>query len=152
MYLLDTNHCSRLLQGHPVIIQKLKELGDAPLATCVIVRGELIFMAYKSERKRENFHHVHQFLSDIRIYPIDNETADIYGKLKASILDHFGPKEKALRRKTDVIKLGFSDNDLWIAAIAKRYGLIVVSADHDFQRLKGIAELSVESWWTPECD
>ena len=51
-----------------------------------------------------------------------------------------------------MIKLGFSDNDLWIAAIAKRYGLIVVSADHDFQRLKGIAELSVESWWTPECD
>ena len=59
------------------MIAKLNALGDAPLATCVIVRGELIFMAHKSERKRENLHHVHQFLSDIRIYPIDNETADI---------------------------------------------------------------------------
>ena len=152
MHLLDTNHCSRLLQGHPVIIQKLKELGDAPLATCVILRGELIFMAHKSERNRENLHHVHQFLSDISIYPIDNETADIYGKLKALLLDHFGPKEKALRRKIELSRLGFSDNDLWIAAIAKRYDLIVVSADQDFQRLKDIAELTVETWWTPECD
>jgi len=134
------------------MITKLKELGETPIATCVIVRGELIFMAYKSERKDENLHHGYQFLSDISIYPIDDETADIYGKLKASILEHFGPKEKALRRKTELIKLGFGENDMWIAAIAKRYDLIVVSADQDFQRLKEVEELSVETWWTPECD
>lgn len=86
------------------------------------------------------------------MYPIDAETADIYGKLKASLLEHFGPKEKALRRKTELAKLGFGENDVWIAAIAKRYGLIVVSADQDFQRLKAVAELTVEIWWTPESD
>lgn len=152
MYLLDTNHCSRLLQGHPVMIGKLKELGETPIATCVIVRGELIFMAHKSGRKDENLHQVYQFLSDIAIYPIDDETADIYGKLKASILEHFGPKEKVLRRKIELSKLGFGENDLWIAAIAKRYGLTVVSADQDFQRIKEAEELLVEAWWTPECD
>ena len=134
------------------MITKLKALGEAPLATCVIVRGELIFMAHKSERKDENLHQVCQFLSDILIYPIDDETADLYGKLKASILQRFGPKEKALRRKTDLAKLGFGENDLWIAAIAKRYGVTVVSADQDFQRLKEVVELSVETWWTPEDD
>ena len=91
VYLLDTNHCIRLLQGHPALISKLRELGDAPISTCVIVRGELIFMARKSERKVENLHQVHQFLSDILIYPIDDETADIYGTLKAAILEKFDP-------------------------------------------------------------
>ena len=41
MYLLDTNHCSHLLQGHPAIINKL----------------------------------LHQFLSEILVGPIDDETA-----------------------------------------------------------------------------
>lgn len=152
MYLLDTNHCSRLLQGHPSIINKLKKLEETPIATCVIVRGELIFMAQKSERKAENLHQIHQFLDDILVYPIDDETADIYGTLKAAILERFGPKEKAQRRKTETTKLGFSENDLWIAAIAKRYGLTVVSADSDFERLKEVEELFVEQWWSPELD
>jgi tRNA(fMet)-specific endonuclease VapC len=152
MYLLDTNHCSRLFQGHPSIINKLKKLEEAPIATCVIVRGELIFMGQKSERKAENLHQIHQFLDDILVYPIDDETANIYGTLKAAILERFGPKEKAQRRKTKTTKLGFSENDLWIAAIAKRYGLTVVSADSDFERLKEVEELFVEQWWSPELD
>ena len=152
MYLLDTNHCSRLLQGHPAIVSKLQELGEVPIATCVIVRGELIFMAQKSEQKAENLHQVHQFLSDILVYPIDDETADIYGKLKAAILDRFGPREKAQRRKTETTKLGFSENDLWIAAVAKRYALTIVSADSDFERLKEVETLSIEQWWSPELD
>lgn len=134
------------------MLAKLKELGQTPIATCVIVRGELLFMAHKSVRKDENLHHIQQFLSDLRIYPIDDATADMYGKLKAAILEHFGPKEKALRRRTEVIKLGFGENDSWIAATAKRYGLIVVSADQDFQRLKEVENIAVETWWTPECD
>ena len=51
MYLLDTNHCSHLLNSHPKVVQKLEELGDTLVATCVIVRGELIFMAFRSEQK-----------------------------------------------------------------------------------------------------
>ncbi len=38
MCLLDTNHCSRLLQGYSAIVRKLRELGESPVATCIIVR------------------------------------------------------------------------------------------------------------------
>jgi tRNA(fMet)-specific endonuclease VapC len=49
MYLLDTNHCSRIIDGDQNVIQALNNLGDTIVATCAIVRGELIYMAHKSD-------------------------------------------------------------------------------------------------------
>ena len=71
---------------------------------------------------------------------------------KLAILDRFGPREKAKRRKTETTQLGFSENDLWIAAIARRYALTIVSADDDFERIKQVEDISVERWWSPELD
>ena len=152
MYLLDTNHCSRLLDGHPAILKKLADLGDAIVTTCAIVVGELMFMAYRSERKMENLRRVQAFLTGIDIHPVDEQAADIYGQLKASILDQRGPKEKAKRRGFKIDTLGITDNDLWIAAVAKCRGLTVVSADGDFERISRIDDLAVEKWWWPELD
>lgn len=152
MYLLDTNHCSRLLQGHTAITRRLEELGDTQVVTSAIVQGELAFMAHKSERKADNLQLVREFLEDIRVYPLDGTVADVYGEIKAAVLDRFGPKEKARRRKATVEKLGFTENDLWIAATAKRHGFTVVSADGDFERMREAVDLPLERWWTPEQD
>ena len=146
MYLLDTNHCSRLIQGHPVIIRRLAEIDDHPVATCVIVRGELRFMAYHSEQQASNLQLIEDFLADIYIFTIDNAVADTYGQLKADLLKHFGPKEKAKRRKARIEHFGIGDNDLWIAAIAKCYDLTVVSTDNDFERIKEATQLQLEKW------
>ena len=54
MYLLDTTHCSHLLNGDEGIARKLAELNDIPVKTCVIVKGELVCMAVRSQRKEEN--------------------------------------------------------------------------------------------------
>jgi tRNA(fMet)-specific endonuclease VapC len=150
MYLLDTNHCSHLLNSHPKVVQKLEEMGDTLVATCVIVRGELIFMAFRSEQKATNLERLANFFQEIKIYPIDEMAADIYGEIKSAVYDRFGPREKAKRKKTKLETLGFSENDLWIAAVAMRHGLTVVSADSDFQRLQEVAKLSSETWWSPE--
>ena len=55
----------------------MSELQDVPVSTCVIVRGELIFMAEKSTRQDENLQRVKQFLAEMNVYPIDDETATI---------------------------------------------------------------------------
>lgn len=145
-YLLDTNHCSFLLKGHPSLIRKMDDLGDAPAATCVIVQGELVFMAHKSDHPSANAQRVSQFLRGIEVLPLDRDTADRYGELKAAVIERFGPSEKARRKRTRLAELGFQENDLWIAAVAQRHGLTLVTADSDFARLSRLSDIAVENW------
>lgn len=146
MYLLDTNHCSRIIFGESNIIRRLQEHIGLGVATSVIVQGELFYMVQKSSQQQANFNFVRAFLQTIDLYPINGEVADVYGSLKGEIIKHFGPKEKAKRRKFTVQDLGFSDNDLWIASTALYYNLTVVSGDSDFQRIQQVQALALESW------
>ncbi|MBC6432800.1 type II toxin-antitoxin system VapC family toxin [Nostoc sp. HG1] len=148
MYLLDTNHCSLAILGNINILNRLLEVENSLISTCVIVQGELIDMAVRSQRQQSNLALIINFLRGIYIYNIEKETANIYGQLKADLFNQFAPKEKSKRRKTKITDLGFGENDLWIAAIAIQHNLTIVSADSDFQRIKEVKTLSVESWLT----
>jgi len=78
MYLLDTNHCSYILQGNPDVCNRFQELGQNLVAICPIVQAELIFMAQNSQRKLENMENVRNFIQDIESYPITSIAAEIY--------------------------------------------------------------------------
>jgi tRNA(fMet)-specific endonuclease VapC len=149
MYLLDTNHCSRIIQGELSVIVRLEQAGDAFVSTCAVVVGELRFMVQKSEKKNQNLITVNNFLENIRIFPIDSEVARIYGDFKFILYEHFGPKEKKKREQLKIHNLGFTENDLWIAATAKKNNLIIVSSDADFKRMQGVLDIVVESWYNP---
>lgn len=146
MYLLDTNHCSAIILGEPNVIHYVNEVGENNINTCIIVQGELTFMMEKSQRRETNLARLSEFLEDIRLYLMTEETATIYGQLKAALFNEFAPKEKNKRRKTKITDLGFDENDLWIAAIALQHNLTVVSADSDFQRIQQVKNLTFESW------
>ena len=146
MYLLDTNHCSAIILGEPNVIKRVQEVGEDNIFTCVIVQGELTFMMEKSQRREDNLAQLAQFLEDIRIYRITEETATIYGQIKAALINQFAPKEKSKRRKAKVTDLGFDENDIWIAAIALQNNLTIVSRDSDFLRIQQVKSLSLESW------
>ena len=146
MYLLDTNHCSLILKRNKTILDCIEEVGETNIATTIITAGELIYMAENSTYKEQNLTRINEFLEDIRIYYIDEKTANIYGKIKAGLIHQFGPKQKTKRQTTKITQLGFDENDLWIAAIAIRHQLTLVSADKDFARIKTVINFPLENW------
>ena len=147
MYLLDTNHCSGAILRNPTILNHLKSIEQEVVGTCVIVQGELIDMAERSQRSQNNLELVQNFLQGIYIYDVDRETANVYGWIKAAIFKQFAPKEKSKRRKTKMFNLGFDENDLWITAIALQHELIIISSDSDFSRIQTVVSaLKIESW------
>jgi tRNA(fMet)-specific endonuclease VapC len=146
MYLLDTNHCSRIILGNPNVIDRANQVAASDLLICTIVQGELVYMMEKSQQREANLAVLADFLEDIAIYRIDEQTAQIYGQLKARIFGHFAPKAPNQRRKATIASLGFGDNDLWIAVIALQHDLTIVSSDSDFQRMQEAQTLIVESW------
>lgn len=85
-------------------------------------------------------------MTDVHVFRIDNHTAEVYGQLKAELFEHFGPKERAARRRFTLASLGFTDNDLWIAATALQHDLAIVSSDRDFVRIREVRPLNLEAW------
>jgi tRNA(fMet)-specific endonuclease VapC len=146
MYLLDTNHCSAAILGDENLLRRIAEVENSLITICVIVQGELVDMAERSQRREDNLALIHRFLQSIYIYNIDSSTATIYGQLKAALFNQFAPKDKNKRRKTKVTDLGFDENDIWIAAIALQNNLTVVSRDSDFLRIQQVRSFSLSSW------
>ncbi|MDD1436080.1 type II toxin-antitoxin system VapC family toxin, partial [Dolichospermum sp. ST_sed10] len=71
MYLLDTNHCSRIIFGETNLIQQLELHREVGVATSVIVRGELLYIAAKAQQTAANIQQVKAFLNTIDLYPIN---------------------------------------------------------------------------------
>jgi tRNA(fMet)-specific endonuclease VapC len=119
---------------------------EAGIATSVVVCGELLYMAAKSDRSVANLQQVRVFLDTIDIYAVNLSISEVYGNLKGKLVNTFGTKEKAQRRNFNLQALGFGDNDLWIAATAIHYNLTVVSTDNDFRRIQQVETLLLKSW------
>lgn len=147
IYLLDTNHCSRIISKDVQIIYRLTNLNQgAILATSVIVCGELMYGAENSARKSENLLLVRSFIVKMNILSIDGKIFETYALIKAKIFNRFAPKEKSLRRKYRFENLGFKDNDLWIAATGICHNATIVSSDNDFKRMLDVNDFPLECW------
>ena len=125
-YLLDTNVVIALFAGDLTVQEKVRNAEYIVAAPLVI--GELCFGAQKSNKVTENLHKIDIFVQQSITFPCDLETAQWYGIIKDE-----------LRRKGRPIP----NNDLWIAAIALQYDLILVTRDAHFDEVES---LQTEYW------
>ncbi len=129
-YLLDTNHVSCLMGNDPRIVQKLRqsaETGDT-FGISMTVLGELYCAVYASQHHQQNLYRLQQMLNTLLIYPYDHSSAEIFGQIQAE------QKEKG--RPIPPL-------DAQIGAVARRYNLVVLTADKHFSY---IGALKVENW------
>lgn len=113
--LLDTNIVSALLKGETLIADQIEKLSDIFIPVTVL--GELYYGAAYSTNIERNTQNLIELSQAYVILPAIDETAKIYGVIKAS-----------LRKKGTPIP----ENDIWIAAIAKHYDLKLVTRDKHF--------------------
>ena len=122
--LLDTNAAIAVMEN------ELDLLRFQPLQGYVnlVVIAELSFGAEKSTRVDYNKQRIRDFIAICPVLNLDVETAATWGFLKAQLKAEGKP---------------IPDNDLWIAATAKRYGLTVLTRDRHF---KQVPDLPILDW------
>lgn len=125
-YLLDTNIVIALFKQDASVIEKLKMASQVYHSSVVI--GELYYGAYHSTRKEENTERIEEYVNNTIILSCDEYTSKVYGQIKAN-----------LKKKGTPIP----ENDIWIAATAIQYDLILVSRDQHFDHINN---LSLEGW------
>lgn len=95
--------------------------------------GELLFGAEKSQNTAKNLKRIEIFQSVVSALPVDVEVWQLFGQIKAELQ-----------------KLGkpMADMDTIIAATAKRYNLILATADADMKNLDYLKSLTItrENW------
>ncbi len=132
-YLLDTNHCSYIQRGHPLVIARLSQLPeDAEIGISVITQGELLAGVLRAPnlRRRQELRTLYEtIISQVSIvYPIDSLIAECYAEIVEQLRLAGTP---------------IPTNDIWIAATARTLELTLVSADRHFQQ---IPNLVLENW------
>ncbi|BDT10538.1 hypothetical protein N39L_02610 [Limnospira platensis NIES-39] len=77
-YLMDTNHCSYIINGNVQVLNVLNNHRNDAIGISIITYAELLYMADKSGRQSENITAVKEFLGQVDLYFLDEETAIFY--------------------------------------------------------------------------
>ncbi|KKO18671.1 MAG: VapC toxin family PIN domain ribonuclease [Candidatus Brocadia sp.] len=125
-FLLDTNIIIALFAKDPKIHDRMANAEEI-FVSCIAI-GEMYFGAYKSLKIQENISRIDEFVLKNTVLSCNTETAKIYGNIKNRLKDKGQP---------------IPENDIWLAAIAQQYGLILVTKDSHFD---AIENLKIEKW------
>lgn len=129
-YLLDTNTCIQYLtQRSDSIMQRMTVAGVDNLAICDVVKQELFYGAYKSQRQIKNLGVLRDFFLTIVSLPFDGKAAEIAGRVRAELSKAGTP---------------IGPYDLQIASIAIEHGLVLVT--HNTREFKRIEGLWIDDW------
>lgn len=126
-YLLDTSILIALLADNQAVKDKLIQAEEVLIPSIAI--GELYYGAYKSQQVQENLARIDELVGECMVLGCGLGAARRYGEIK-----------NALRLKGRPVP----ENDLWIAAVAAEYGLILATSDAHFSEMATL--LKVEIW------
>jgi tRNA(fMet)-specific endonuclease VapC len=129
-YLLDTNVCIQYL-AYPgsLVAARMASMSRETIFLCDVVKAELYYGAYKSNRKSVNLALFEEFFDEFISVPFDGRSAKIYGRVRIELE----------RRGTPI-----GPYDLQIAAIALANNLILVT--HNVREFSRISDLQIEDW------
>lgn len=129
-YLLDCNHLSAALRKVSPVRERIHQGRRAGhrFISCYPVLCELEVGIQQTPRPNENRRRLTQLLRQVRLWPLDADTARLYGTV---YLD--------LRRQGRAL----SQVDIMLAALARQHKLTVLTTDRDFEALP---DLRVENW------
>lgn len=125
-YLLDTNIIIAIFKSDAAVIRQLR-VAEEIFIPCIAI-GELHYGALNSVKVQRNLNEVQAFAAIAQVLSCDQLSGEIYGQIKSELKAQGNP---------------IPENDIWIAAIAKQHGLILVTRDQHFQKVDGLA---IEIW------
>lgn len=124
--ILDTNVIIRIIKGDKTVANAVHKVKDIRIP--VIVLGELIFGAEKSQLKQSNMENYVNFCLSYPLLDVNKNVAEKYGKLKCT-----------LQKNGNIMP----ENDMWIAAIAIANDMQVVTQDKHFEQINGLSVLKI---------
>ncbi len=124
--LIDTNIYSHSLRGDEDVVSILRKASSIGFTSISV--GELLSGFKGGSRERRNREELDDFLDSprVRLYPIDENTAEHY----AEILQNLKKIEKPI-----------PTNNIWVSAVAFQYGLKMFSKDAHFKRVVGLSPI-----------
>ena len=131
MFLLDTNAWVTHLRtrGRSRLSQRLRITPTPELATCPIIRAELMTGAIKGPNPAADVVDLNAILNRLRSFPFDDAAADEYARIRAE-----------LERRG----LPIGGNDYMIAAVAVTHGVVLVT--HNTGEFSRVSGLQLEDW------
>ncbi len=124
--LLDTNAVIALQRSDKAFLEFLSQNPNILIPAIVI--GELYFGAFNSGKLEFNIAVIDAFVTKNTILHADEITGKSYAKIRYSLKQKGHP---------------IPENDLWIAATAMQYNLVLVTRDKHFNVVDG---LQIETW------
>ena len=131
MFLPDTNAWIVDLRsgGRSSLSRRLRATPPSELATCPIVRAELVVGALKGSNPTRELAEINAILSRVQSFPFDDVIADEYARVRAHLERQGMP---------------IGGYDYIIAATAIVHGLTVVT--HNTREFSRVPNLNVEDW------
>ncbi|MCP3956634.1 MAG: type II toxin-antitoxin system VapC family toxin [bacterium] len=129
-YLLDSNHLGQAVTRTSTVRERLEEIRKSGerFGTCVPALCEIEAGVRQVSHPEEYRLNLKRLLRHVRVWPLDLETARIYGEIYGT-----------LRAKGRVL----SQVDIMLAALARQMRLTLLTTDRDFEALP---EIRTENW------